>query len=115
MEHWSVERQEKFRARYLRDPLPVQLGNLASAFSRAGHYLADGAFDSAANAVLNEARYLAEWILPEAPPEIQGTLRDTQQIIARWCSVAELGQLTPGIRIEANRRAEELLRLGGHI
>lgn len=72
------------RDRFLRDPLPVRLGGIASGLLRLQKTALQPALRSVAEGVLDEAKFLIEWTAPEAPIGIAAELADLQGLLARW-------------------------------
>ena len=105
----------KRRERYLRDPLPMRLGNLASDLTRIASCAEDPDSHHIVLGVLEESRYFAEWAGTDAPYETQVVLADTQQVVIQWASSWKRGVVDPAMSTEARRRAEELLKLAGLI
>ena len=104
---------EKRRERYMNDPLPRQLGNLASNLGRLASCAQNPLTHHSVPGVLIESCRFAEWAGQKAPYETQVVLADTQQAVVRWSSAWKLGMPDPMMSKEAARRAEELLKLAG--
>jgi hypothetical protein len=72
------------RDRFMQDPLPIRLGNLASNLAQihslSGH---DGHRDGVARFVEESALYI-EWVAPDATLELQILLLDIQRTLVQW-------------------------------
>jgi len=72
------------RERYLRDPLPVRLGNLASNLARIRSIATQPDLGEAAKRVVRESKYFVEWAGKDADLHIQIELVELQRQLARW-------------------------------
>jgi len=107
---------KQLRERFLRDSLPMQLGGLASDLARVASFADQPAAHRQLVAnVLQESKCFAEWAAIEAPKDIQVALADTQGAVVRWSSAWRKGAPPATMQTEAERRAEELLKLAGLI
>lgn len=72
------------RDRFMRDPLPIRLGNLASSLAQI-HSLSshDGHRDGVARFVEESALYV-EWTAPDATLELQILLLEIQRTLVQW-------------------------------
>lgn len=75
---------EARRERYLRDPLPVRLGNLASNLARIRSLANHAAMGEAAGKVFDESRLFIEWTVVDANPSQQAELNELRELISRW-------------------------------
>lgn len=75
-----LARQERF----LRDPLPVQLGNLASNLARLKAFAQRPELSEAAQRVVHESKHFSEWAAHDADLAIQVELRALQRQLACW-------------------------------
>ncbi len=75
---------EARRERYLRDPLPVRLGNLASNLARIRSFANHAAMGEAAGKVFDESRLFIEWTVEDADPSRQAELNELCELISRW-------------------------------
>jgi hypothetical protein len=75
---------EQRREKYLRQPMPRRLGNLASNLNRIATY-SNGSF-SKENIfdLIRESQYFAEWTAADAPLELTLSLVEMQRQLARW-------------------------------
>jgi len=78
------ERVFNLRERYLRDPIPTRLGNLASSLARLASSAALPARRATATYLLLETESFIEWTGPMVAPAIQPELADMQVELARW-------------------------------
>ena len=104
---------EEVRKRFLRDPLSIRLGGLAADVARIVSFADDPADSRAVASLLEEGKYFAEWIAPDAPPETQALLADVQVALAVWERRWLKGDPVPTMRAEAQRKSDELLALAG--
>lgn len=104
---------EAIRDRYLRDPLPIRLGGLASDLARIASFADDFVSRDAVTSVMEEGKHFAEWAAPEAPLDIQALLAEVQISLAVWQRRWLAGQRDPLMRTEAQRWSEQLLELSG--
>jgi hypothetical protein len=72
------------KERYLRDPLPVRLGNLASNLARIRSIAVQPDLGEAARRVIRESKYFVEWAGIDADLQIQIELIELQRQLARW-------------------------------
>jgi len=72
------------RERYLRDPLPVRLGNLASNLARIRSFSSHATMSEAAGKVFDESKLFIEWTTEDANPSQQAELNELQGLISRW-------------------------------
>lgn len=104
---------EKLRERMLRDPLPIRLGNFASALARLASWSAEPINEPVAQSVFEEAKCFAECAAPEATPEMQQALAETQETLNTWELVRKKGEPIAPLRSEIEKRSEKLLELSG--
>jgi hypothetical protein len=75
---------EQRREKYLHQPMPRRLGNLASNLNRIATY-SDGSFSKEAIfELIRESQYFAEWTATDAPLELTLNLVGMQRQLARW-------------------------------
>ncbi|MGH9844008.1 MAG: hypothetical protein ACREEM_35175 [Blastocatellia bacterium] len=72
------------KERYLRDPLPVRLGNLASNLSRMKSFARHTTMADAARKVVYESENFIEWTAADATIEVQVELVELQRLLAGW-------------------------------
>lgn len=72
------------KERYLRDELPIRLGNLASNLSRLRSFAENVALGEAACRVLIESKFFIEWAAVDASLSQQVELLELQRTLARW-------------------------------
>jgi hypothetical protein len=70
--------------RYLRDPLPMRLGNLASNLARLKSFTQRPELSEAAQRVVYESKHFSEWAAYDANLHTQTGLRALQKELARW-------------------------------
>ncbi|HMN29386.1 MAG TPA: hypothetical protein PKE45_14650 [Caldilineaceae bacterium] len=78
-----VARQQK-QKRFLRQPLPVQLGTIAADLARVTSLARHEQISAALDTMLEESLYFIEWTAAKAEPEIAAELVDIQLMIALW-------------------------------
>ena len=81
------EETDKLKARqtrYLRDGVPVRLGNLASNLARLSSFAQTEAMREAAARVVQESRLFIEWTVADAAPPAQTALRALDDNLAHW-------------------------------
>jgi hypothetical protein len=72
------------KERYLRDPLPVRLGNLASNLARIKSIATRPDLGEAAKRVIRESKHFVEWAGKDADLQIQIELVELQRQLAWW-------------------------------
>jgi hypothetical protein len=72
------------KERYMRDPLPVRLGNLASNLARIKSTATRPELGDAAKRVIRESKHLVEWAGENADLQVQIELVELQRQLARW-------------------------------
>ena len=72
------------KERYLRDPLPVRLGNLASNLARIRSIATRPELGDAAKRVIRESKHFVEWAGKDAELQVQIELVELQRQLARW-------------------------------
>jgi hypothetical protein len=75
---------EARKERYLRDPLPVRLGNLASNLARIKSTVTQPELGEAAKRVIRESKHLVEWAGKDAELQVQIELVELQRQLALW-------------------------------
>lgn len=110
---WGVMVSEQVRQRFLRDPLPIRLGGLAADLARIASFSENPLNCEAVASLLEEGKYFAEWIAPEAPLETQAVLADLQVALAVWEHRWLNKSPVPTMRADAQRKSDELLVLAG--
>jgi len=79
-----VKNLEAIRFRYLKDDLSIRLGGLAANMARIASFSEHTANWNAVNRLLEESKFFIEWLVPDAPPELQEKLVDLQIQISVW-------------------------------
>ncbi|MFN0085149.1 MAG: hypothetical protein ACKVX9_07155 [Blastocatellia bacterium] len=72
------------KERFLQDPLPVRLGNLASNLTRLRAFSTRPEMGDAAKRVLWESKHFTEWAGLAAEHPVQVELVELQRRLARW-------------------------------
>ena len=97
----------------MRDPLPIRLGGLAADLARIASFGDNAANHHAVASLLEEGKYFAEWIAPDAPLETQALLAEVQVTLAVWERRWLRSTPDDTMQAEAQRRSDELLVLAG--
>jgi hypothetical protein len=77
-------KRQKLKDRYLRDALPVRLGNLASNLARIRSFSSETALNQATIKVLDESKCFIEWTAADAELSLQVELLELQRLLANW-------------------------------
>ncbi|MGH9751946.1 MAG: hypothetical protein ACREA2_04120 [Blastocatellia bacterium] len=72
------------RERYLRDPLPLRLGNLASNLSRIKSLSNHPTMGEAAGRVVDESIFFIEWTTADASLRQQAALAELRSMLMNW-------------------------------
>ena len=79
-----VLRGQATRERFLRDPPPRRLGNIAANLARIGSFSDNPAHEAAIGRLLLESKHFIEWSAPHASLDVQVELAESQLQIVRW-------------------------------
>lgn len=104
---------ESVHQRFLRDPLPIRLGNLASDLARIASSNDDAREHEYVASVLEESKCFAKLAAAEAPPETQAVLAELQATLSVWKHAWLNGTPDQTMRTEARRKSDELLKISG--
>ena len=104
---------DAIRQRFLSDPMPKRLGSLAADLARIASFVEDPRDQEAVVSLLEEGKYFAEWMAPDAPLETQALLAELQVTLAVWQRRLLNGAPDVSMRAEAQRKSDELLALAG--
>lgn len=102
---------EEVRQRFLRDPVPTRLGNLASDLARIASSNDDAREHEYVASVLEESKCFAKLTAAEAPQETQAVLTELQATLSVWEHAWLNGTPDQTMRAEARRKSDELLAL----
>jgi len=80
----NKETREKLRERFLRDPLPQRLDELAATLARISSSARHSTDPAAITSLLDEAHLFIEWTAPETKPSIAAELNQMNIIISMW-------------------------------
>ena len=76
--------REKLRQRFLRDALPVRLGNLSATLGRISSNARESKDQSIVGNLLDEAKHLIEWTAADADITTAAEHVEMQRLIALW-------------------------------
>jgi hypothetical protein len=79
MKDWSA-----IRERYMRDPLPVRLGGLATNLSRIKSFSANEASRETVASLIDESKMFIEWTAAQAEINTAAVMVDVQVQLALW-------------------------------
>jgi hypothetical protein len=100
---------KKMRERYLKDAVPVRLGNIASEILRLSGWLMDARMDSAAIKQVRIIAWLLEWSGDTGRPE----LADMQRELCRWLRTGFPKDERMPYALRAREMSEQILNLSG--
>jgi len=80
----SVERWASLRERFMREPFPRRMGELASALSSARSFSDHPAHRDVVKMFLEEGAHYLEWVLPDADSVLQQELNELRRDLAEW-------------------------------
>jgi len=86
------------RERFLRDPVPIRLGNLAANLARIRSFSQAGSLDGV-RGLIEESRHFADWAVAGASDDALALLRRLLRHLTRW-----LGALSSILPSEESRR-----------
>ena len=78
------EKLQARRERFLRDPMPTRLGNLASNLTRLKAFTQRPEMGEAARRIVYESKHFSEWAARDASLPIQVELLALQKQLIRW-------------------------------
>ena len=108
---------DRLKDLHTRDPISIQLGNLASSVKRLGYLIHTQRPENTVRQLLVECRSCAGWTSPNADSAAQGALTSLQIDLANWERGFEDGKTEEPWRIEVNAACEQwsqkLLELSG--
>jgi hypothetical protein len=78
--------EKALKERYLRDGVPVRLGNLASSIKRLGYFVGKKKYDATVHQLFQESRFFSEWIAPDASRETRASLAARSRQLAKAIS-----------------------------
>lgn len=79
MRNWA-----RLQERYLRDELPIRLGNLASNLARIRSFSQDIINCNTVEGVIKESKFFIEWTAGDAEVEVAAELVELQIQLSRW-------------------------------
>ena len=97
---------DSHRERFLHDPLPVRLGNLASALGHIGATADDVRNLGTVRKLVDQVAWYVEWVVPDLDsPETQAEIVDCQRLMSKWRVRWEALSSDPGARADLAREA----------
>ncbi|MFZ5516064.1 MAG: hypothetical protein ACOY90_05470 [Candidatus Zhuqueibacterota bacterium] len=81
--------KETLKQRFLSDPVPIRLGNLASTLGRISSTARTSGSVKAVADLLDEAKHLIEWTAAETEAHTAAELVQIQRLIVIWQSIWE--------------------------
>lgn len=109
--------ESKLQALHLRDPLPRQLGNLASSVNRLGFLIASRKPSSLVGQLFRECQLFAAWTAHEADFETKLALEDLQSSLTVLQSAFSVEDAAEDWRAQCNQTcaqwSQRLLELSG--
>jgi len=75
---------DRLRQRFLKDPLPIRLGNLAATLGRIASSARESSSPSVVADLLDEAKHLIEWTAADTEAETGAELVQLQRLISLW-------------------------------
>ena len=80
-----MKNREAIKKRFLKEPLPIRLGHLASNLSRISFFSQAATKNrEVVNDVLEESKFFIEWVAPETKIELAGWLAQIQINLSFW-------------------------------
>jgi hypothetical protein len=108
---------DSFKARYLRDRVPVRLGNLASSLAHLRSGLRGKNANAYASRLLVECQKFVAWTFADVENEKQGTLEQLriqlEQWRDNWESILENQEQREAVATEAEKWSDVILNLSG--
>jgi hypothetical protein len=99
--------ETELKALHIQDPIPIQLGNLASSVKRLGFLIHTHKPEKTVQHLLQECQSFAGWTFPDADPETQLVLANLQVKLANWRKDFEGGLHDEPWRAEVNSACEK--------
>ena len=100
---------KRMHERFIRDPSPVRMGNLASDLLRLSKWIQARHSDEAIVDLMREIAWIMEWIGDLASPE----LADMQREICRWRRVWPIEQERHILALRASQMSNRILECSG--
>ena|SRR2546423_14693544 len=108
---------ESLYGRYMRDPLPIRLGNLSSSLGRLADSINRPERRQIALDMINECKWFIEWTGAEAQTEVAADLVRIQVTLAGWQRMlighAKLDCDMGEYAAEARQSSENVLQMSG--
>ena len=108
---------ESRRARYLRDPIPTRLGNLAANLARISTCLSRPGLAAAALVALDESKWFIEWTAMEVADDVRPEMIRLQVDLAlwqlRWAKVTSDPEFQNEVARIARQRSNQVLEWSG--
>ena len=108
---------DRLNDRYMRDPVPIRLGNLASSLAALSTSAASAVRHDHARTVIDECKHFIEWTGPETDIEVAAELVRLQVRLAGWQRHWEELRADPDrvaeVSAEARRASDPVLEWSG--
>ncbi|NCO37310.1 MAG: hypothetical protein COZ06_07115 [Armatimonadetes bacterium CG_4_10_14_3_um_filter_66_18] len=105
------------KTRYLRDAVPIRLGNLASNLARISTCIAEEGGLPMAFSVIDESKHFIEWTGAEVEPDVQPELVRLQVELAlwqhRWAGLSLDARAREEVARDARQRSNQVLEWSG--
>ena len=112
MRNWNT-----LKERYLRDEIPVRLGNIASNLARIKSRCQSTANQELVENLLKESEFFIEWTAPDTEVEVAAELVELQITLAQWQynweSIRNDSELLSEVSHKANVWSAKLLNMSG--
>ncbi len=112
MRNWNT-----LKERYLKDEIPVRLGNLASNLARIKSRCQSTAHQELVENLLKESEFFIEWTAPDTEVEVAAELVELQITLAQWQynweSIWNDSELLSEVSHKANIWSEKVLNMSG--
>jgi len=99
---------EKLRARYLNDPIPIRLGGLAANLARISSFSKNEGHRDAVSTILQESKWFIEWTAGELDIQKADTLIRLQVQLAIWQIQSQKKWHNVNWRFELKAKAQEM-------
>ena len=113
----KMKNLEAIRSRYLQQDSARRIGGLAANLARVASFADNPNNLKAVETIIEESKFLIEWIAPDYPLEYQAKLIELQIQLSLWHlkfpEIYKNPELLKEIIIQASAWSEELLKISG--